>query len=87
MPAPRAMYDQEIPSSRINRTALVVAAADAPASVKRIAHYQCSGTDDQLTIQQAIDQGATSIYLPPGTYYLDEPIRLGSGSVHLRGRL
>ncbi len=58
---------------------VVIAAADAPASVKRIAHYQCRGTNDQLVIQRAIDQGGHSIILVHGTY-LDEPIRLRGGN-------
>ncbi|OQY38549.1 MAG: hypothetical protein B6226_03520, partial [Candidatus Cloacimonetes bacterium 4572_65] len=36
-------------------SAILVAASDAPALIKNRADYVCSGTDDQATIQEAIN--------------------------------
>lgn len=61
---------------------IVVAASDAPSFLKQTAHFVCDGTADEVEINQALANGA--VQLTQGTYYLDGPIVMPSGSV-LRG--
>lgn len=52
-----------------------VAAADATDTEKLAADYQCTGTNDELVIQQAIDyiyaRGGGELRLSSGTFYID----------------
>lgn len=67
---------------------LVVAASDTPDKDSR-ANYVCTGTNDQVFIQQAIDalgaKGGT-IYLLEGTYNISSPIRLNNTAPNDSGK-
>lgn len=59
--------------------ATLVAAVDAPSRVKRAADFVCTGTDDHLQINQAIDElGAVGgqVQLSQGTFYCASAVRL-----------
>ena len=63
-------------------TALFVAAANAPDSLKQIAHFVCDGTDDQTEINMALEMLGTvggQVQLSAGTFQC-------SGSVQMRPR-
>lgn len=65
--------------SQASASALFVAAADAPDSLKQIAHYRCDGTDDQVEINNALQQLAGSggqVQLSPGTFHCSDPIQM-----------
>lgn len=63
---------------RQNAPTRLVAAADAPATVKQVAAYVCDATDDQAQINQAITDaiadGALSVTLSTGTFHLGDVI-------------
>lgn len=75
---------------------LTVAASDTPASLKGNADYVCSGTDDDVEIQQAIDlvaqnsSGGGEVVLLQGTYDISSTISVshpsdsGTFRIHLR---
>ena len=68
---------------------VVVASADATPAMKRAADYVCTGTNDQVTIQAAIDFlegeisdiGGGTVYLTPGYY----DMQIGAASEQLHG--
>ena len=58
---------------------ILVAASDAPAPVRDVAHYRCDGTADQETINQAINSLAPTggcVRLSEGTFFLSGAVRL-----------
>ena len=62
---------------------VLIAASNAPQDLKDIADFVCSGTDDQVQINQAInelipnrsDLGGT-VQLSPGTFFISDKIRM-----------
>ena len=74
----------DIKSQIINPVFYIVAASDAPTTIKERANYVCSGSDDQNTINEALSHGP--VQLTSGTFQLsgsitmsDDDILIGSG--------
>lgn len=65
---------------RQNAPSRLVAANDAPATVKQVAAYVCDGTDDQsqinAAIADAIADGALSVTLSTGTFHLGDVVSI-----------
>jgi len=75
-------------NASVARTATyVVAASDAPAHVIAQADYVCSGADDNVEIQAAIDAVGSwgKVQLTEGTYYIAAQINLNQASMWLCG--
>lgn len=74
--------------AKTGRTAtLIVAAADSATTSKAQADYVCTGTNDHLEIQAALDalpSGGGEVKLLEGTYYIESSITLDSNQT-LRG--
>lgn len=67
---------------------VVVAASDTPDFLKKSADYICDGTDDQVEIQQAINELASSggtVVLLPGEYNIYDDISINSENISIYG--
>lgn len=68
---------------RHNAPARLVAAANAPASVKETAAYVCDGVDDQVQVNQALNDtlaaGGGKILLSAGLFLLNDSIKVPPG--------
>lgn len=58
----------------------VVAASDAPASWRAQCDTLCTGTNDHLNIQEALDAGY-DVLLSPGTFYIEVSLSLSSNNM------
>ena len=63
-----------IPDTELDSIQVLVASNDAPQAVKDSADYVCNGTDDQFTIQSAINASKTGdiVRLTEGTFTINE---------------
>lgn len=68
-------------------SSITIAASNSPATAKREATYICTGTDDQETIQTAIDQLTTGgrIQFSRGIYDISDTITITNPAVYLQG--
>lgn len=68
------ILETEVKDNLFAKREITVAAADAPAWQKKMADFQCTGTNDEVTIQKAIDYLATTggrIRLTTGIFSID----------------
>jgi hypothetical protein len=68
---------------------ILVAASNAPARIANAADYLCTGTDDQVTINEAIaalPSGGGTVLLSSGVFQIAAPITITSSNVSLEGQ-
>lgn len=67
-------YIGDIIDNIANLNYVLVSAADSPSIYSNVSNYKCSGTNDELVIQEALDDAVSKnkeLWLAPGNYSID----------------
>lgn len=71
----------DINTASLSQAVTLVAAEDTPDEQKALAAYVCTGSDDQETINDALENGLSEVILLSGTYTVSDSIIIPSDKV------